>query len=97
MRSATSYFNTPLYQKNLARFWPIWAGYTLLWMFILPFPFFSILSRYGGDVERQSEAFLSRANELHYTLQGGTAISVGFGLAAAMAVFSYLFSAAVPA
>ncbi len=91
MRSATSYFNTPLYQKNLARFWPIWAGYTLLWMFILPFPFFSILSRYGGDVERQSEAFLSRANELHYTLQGGTAISVGFGLAAAMAVFSYLF------
>ena len=36
MRSATSCFNLTLYQKNLSRFWPIWALYGLIWLFLLP-------------------------------------------------------------
>ena len=92
MPSVTSYFNAPLYQKNMTRFWPIWAGYTLFWMFVLPLPFFGIPSQYKGDISQQTQqAFLLMAEDVPRTLQMGTALSVAFGLAAAMAVFSYLF------
>ncbi len=30
MRSKTSYFNPTLFKKNLARFWPLWGGVSLL-------------------------------------------------------------------
>ena len=36
MRSVTSCFNVTLYKKNLARFWPLWALYTLAWLLVLP-------------------------------------------------------------
>ena len=36
MRSATSYFNGALYRKTLARFWPLWAGYGVIWLFFIP-------------------------------------------------------------
>ena len=36
MRSATSYFNSTLYRKTLARFWPLWVGYGVIWMFCIP-------------------------------------------------------------
>ena len=36
MRSGTSYFNTTLLGKNLARFWPIWGVYALSWLLLLP-------------------------------------------------------------
>ena len=36
MRSATSYFNGPLYRKTMARFWPLWAGYGVIWLFFIP-------------------------------------------------------------
>ena len=36
MRSVTSYFNPTLYKKNLARFWPMWVSWLVLWLFMLP-------------------------------------------------------------
>ena len=46
MRSATSCFNLTLYQKNLSRFWPIWALYGLIWLFLLPISIlFTLLER----------------------------------------------------
>ena len=36
MRSATSYFNGPLYRKTLARFWPLWALWGVGWLFLIP-------------------------------------------------------------
>ena len=36
MRSVTSCFNSTLYRKNLSRFWPIWALYSVIWLFALP-------------------------------------------------------------
>ena len=36
MGSGTSYFNTTLFCKNLARFWPIWGLYALIWVVLLP-------------------------------------------------------------
>ena len=36
MRSRISYFNKTLYLKNMARFWPIWALYGIIWLFAMP-------------------------------------------------------------
>ena len=37
MRSVTSCFNSTLYRKNLSRFWPIWALYSVIWLFAAKF------------------------------------------------------------
>ena len=36
MRSATSYFNGALYRKTMARFWPLWGLWGLVWAFLIP-------------------------------------------------------------
>ena len=36
MRSVTSFFNPTLYRKNLTRFWPLWAIWTVMWAFVMP-------------------------------------------------------------
>ena len=36
MQSATSFFNRALFRKNLQRFWPLWLGYVLIWLLLLP-------------------------------------------------------------
>ena len=92
MRSVTSYFNSPLFTKNMTRFWPVWAGYGLLWMFLLPMKFFDIASSYS-DSQHRAEALADLAAEMCQMLTPGVAFSAVFGLVAAMAVFSYLFSA----
>ena len=38
MQSATSFFNRALFRKNLQRFWPLWLGYVLIWLLLLPLP-----------------------------------------------------------
>ena len=91
MRSVTSCFNSPLFTKNMTRFWPIWAGYGLIWMFLLPMRFFDVASTYL-DGQRRAEELAKLAAEVCEMLQPGVAFSAVFGLVAAMAVFSYLFS-----
>ena len=92
MRSVTSCFNSPLFTKNMTRFWPVWAGYGLIWMFLLPMKFFDIASSYS-DSQHRAEALKELATEVCQMLTPGVALSAVFGLVAAMAVFSYLFSA----
>ena len=92
MRSVTLCFNSPLFTKNMTRFWPVWAGYGLIWMFLLPMKFFDIASSYS-DSQHRAEALSDMATEVCHVLQPGVAFSAVFGLVAAMAVFSYLFSA----
>ena len=86
MRSGTLYCNGTLYRKNMARFWPIWAAYAVMWVFILPLPFFTIAGQ-----NREAAIIVKRladhAMTPLYCLESGVLISAGFGLAAAMAVF----------
>ena len=49
MRFATSYFNPTLYRKNLARFWPLWAAWFILWLFIMPLNLFNMWNSYQMD------------------------------------------------
>ena len=36
MKSKTSYFNRTLFLNLLKRYWPIFAGYFIIWLIILP-------------------------------------------------------------
>ena len=48
MRSVTSCFNSTLYRKNLSRFWPIWALYSVIWLFALPLNLLTTIQRGQG-------------------------------------------------
>lgn len=85
MRSGKSFFNATLYRKNLTRFWPVWAAYLVIWMFLLPFDL--ILSDYSDPVLR-----FSQKHVLDTITEGGMPLAVAFALLAAVAVWSYLYN-----
>lgn len=91
MQFGTSYFNKTLFAKHFARFWPIWGLYGLIWTVCLPL---SILagSRSGWMA---ADARVLPLNYLDTTgwVSAATLLAAVFGLLAAMAVFSYLYSA----
>lgn len=90
MRSGTLYCNGTLYRKNMARFWPIWAAYAVMWVFILPLLFFTIAGQ-NREAAIIAKRLADHAMTPLYCLESGVLISAGFGLVAAMAVFSYLY------
>ena len=36
MKSKISFFNKTIFKKNVALYWPIWAGYLLVLLFVQP-------------------------------------------------------------
>ena len=86
MQSATSFFNRALFRKNLQRFWPLWLGYVLIWLLLLPLPLLNELADYHGAS--------TVADASYYLLQigayGGLVMGAVFGIFFAMAMFSYL-------
>ncbi len=97
MRSKTSYFNPTLFLKNLTRFWPIWALYTLIWTLCLPLPIFTYfvnVSRSGRLAVRLEDLRRMTDSDVLYACQEtGVILAFFFGLLSAMAVFSYLYNA----
>ena len=89
MRSRTSFFNRTIFLKTLTRFWPLWAGYFVLWVLIEPMQF--LRRPYIADF--QNAISLGQSGVLETAAIGG--VILGFGMAAlsAMAVWSYLYSA----
>ena len=87
MQSATSYFNRALFLRDLRRFWPLWAGYTLIWLLLLPLPLLTELA----DAIRPDQPDTSRFL-LSIGAYGGLAMAAVFGIFFAMALFSYLTS-----
>lgn len=86
MRSATSFFDKTLFRSQLKHTWPLWLGYTALWLFLVPVMLFSELSAYQGGY---SAADASRLL-LNTGVRGGIFISFFFGLFFAMLAFSHL-------
>ena len=93
MRSGTSFFNSTLYRKNLARFWPIWSVYALIWAFMMPFQFLTLPSRYLGGSMAETDWLMRQAYQIPELLTEGNFIAFGGAVVCAMAVFSYLYSA----
>ena len=96
MASGTSYFNPALYRKTVSRFWPLWAAWGLLWMLLLPL---LMVNRYvetlrwsGGVLAEAQNALLENAVGVNSFLQMGVLFAAMFGVLAAMAVFSYLYT-----
>ena len=83
MQSATSFFNRALFRKNLQRFWPLWLGYVLIWLLLLPLPLLNELADYHGVP--------TVADASYYLLQigayGGLVMGAVFGIFFAMAMY----------
>ena len=86
MRSATSFFDKTLFRSQLKHTWPLWIGYTALWLFLVPVMLFSELSAYqlGYSAADASRLLLNTG------VRGGIFISFFFGLFFAMLSFSHL-------
>ena len=92
MASGTSCFNSALYRKTLIRFWPLWTLWGVLWLLLLPL---SQLSRYFDWVRegRSDSALVENFQEILSLQEVGVWLAALVGVLAAMAVFSYLYSA----
>ena len=87
MRSATLYFNFTLFRKNLSRFWPIWGLYGFLWLMLLP-----VNVLVNGEYMGRGQARMLPLEYCSGYLGAAVFFSLVFGILAAMAVFSYLYS-----
>ena len=91
MRSATSYYNSTLYHKTMARFWPLWAAYGVIWLFLIPLNLLSLyFNRYmnSDPVER----LLDEALDLPQFAIPGLYLAAFYAVLCAMAVFGYLYN-----
>ena len=86
MRSATSFFDKTLFRSQLKHTWPLWLGYTALWLFLVPVTLFSALSANQGRYSAADASSLL----LNTGVRGGIFISFVFGLFFAMLAFSHL-------
>ena len=91
MRSATSYFNGTLYRKTLARFWPLWGLWGIIWLFALPLNMLNVYFSERYDLSPQA-ALLRVARQVHGTLTLGVGAAMFFAVLCAMAVFGYLYN-----
>ncbi len=86
MKSRTSSFNRGLSRDLLRRSWPLWAGYALLLLFLLPVSL-------AQSAQYSHEVLSDRLQRM--TLECGQAsvfLSFAMGLLAAMIAFGYLFN-----
>ena len=90
MRSKTSCFSRAVFWKNISRCWPLWAAYLLIWLLLLPL---EVFSRLRGSVGLEGITALDlREMTLQIASLAGPIMSLLFGVMAAMAVYSYLYS-----
>ncbi|SMC53587.1 hypothetical protein [Papillibacter cinnamivorans] len=90
MRLKTSFFNRTVFTRSFFRFWPIWAIYTLIWAFLFPIALGNSLFSPYSTMTTDS---LALASYIYRIIQyGGVIMTFVFGVVAAMAVFSYLYS-----
>ena len=91
MRSATLYFNGTLYRKTLARFWPLWAGYGVIWLFFIPLNMLNMyFNRYSNSPPYRR--MLDQALNLPEMATFGLFLAGFFAILCAMAVFGYLYN-----
>lgn len=92
MQLKTSYFSKTLFIKNIARFWPVWAVYLLIWLFAMPVNLGNLLT--APSLTSQGSNFVESIITSQVYRRGfetGSIMTAVFGILAAMAVFSYLY------
>ena len=93
MRSGTSFFDWTVYKKTIARFWPLWAAYFVLWLIFLPLQGLTFLrmNAYQLNEYRYVEEFANLG--VTSTVTTAWTLALVFGGLAAMAVLSHLYNA----
>ena len=62
MASATSCFNATYWRKTMARFWPLWSLYGVIWLFVIPL---NLLNNYFDMLRWQNS--LAEAQDMLFT------------------------------
>ena len=87
MPSRTSFFNPTLFWKNVTRFWPVWALYTVIWVIVLPL---SALNRLRGGWWSSGFHRILLGDAGHF----GIPMAALFGILTAMALLAICTRAA---
>ena len=93
MASGTSCFNSALYRKTLGRFWPLWTLWGVLWLLLLPLNQLSRYFDWAARGETATSGLVRNFADIPGVLTVGVWLAALVGVLAAMAVFSYLYSA----
>lgn len=95
MRSGILSCNLTVAKKTFLRFWPLWALYTVIWLILLPVRGLMLLQMDAEIGERAAGSFLKNfaATTVSGMSEPALVLAVAFGLLAAMAVCSHLYSA----
>lgn len=88
MPSMKSCFNRTLYRKQLARFWPLWGLYLLLWTIVMPA--FQIVSIGNSALSGSGNFATGYVLDLAATVAPW--IAAVYALLSAMAVWAYLYN-----
>lgn len=91
MRSRT-FFDRALLRKNLARFWPLWGVYFLVWAIPLPLLMAYRFLGHGYYAGESDLAYYLDNHVLGCSSEAAVIILFIFSAFAAMAVFSYLYT-----
>ena len=94
MNSKTSFFNRTIFRKDVTRLWPVWALYSVLLFFALPFQAYLRLAEvrnlHSGTEFHLTHAFGADAAGIYFAIS--PVLICMMALLAANAVFGYLYS-----
>ena len=96
MRSGTSFFDWTVFKKTVFRFWPLWGVYFAGWLVALPLSGLMMLRLDASAMPGIDYGYLETFAQFtvpRSVTQDTLTVFVIFGVLAAMAVFSHLYSA----
>ncbi len=91
MRSKTSYFNGTLFKKNLARFWPLWGGVSLIGALFPLYLLTSLIeSGFRSHAGKGLEVTIGYYSALSWVVP---AVSLVYAVLCALAAWGWLYNA----
>ena len=91
MRSKTSYFNPALFRKNLARFWPLWGGASLVGA-LFPLAFLTVLIQKSSFLHRMREPLEVTVGYYSVVAYIIPALSLLYAVLCALAAWGWLYN-----
>lgn len=95
MRSGTSYFDRTVFKKTVARYWPLWALYLVVWVVAMPLEGLVALRMEANAIPGVTGGYMENFAYLTAPQRAqGTALALAvvFGALCAMAAFSHLYN-----
>ena len=97
MKSKKWFFDLTVYKKTIARFWPLWAAYFVIWLIFLPLQGLMYLRMDANGGNGFGGSYMESFARNTVANRAGTEtilmLAILFGVLGAMAVFSHLYNA----